>query len=100
MAAAGKPLPSKYSGLVDDTYLNPKSPLYNGATMIQPPAATAAATGGAAAGGATAGGATAATQLKPLTDAQKAQAQTLIARDGRGPVLQHLQAGGYDTSGL
>jgi hypothetical protein len=36
MAAAGKQLPSKYAGLVDDTYLNPKSPLYNGATMGAP----------------------------------------------------------------
>jgi hypothetical protein len=104
MAAAGKPLPSKYAGLVDDTYLNPKSPLYNGATMapaatIQTPAQAAQSAGGAApAAPAQAGGGAA--QLTPLTDAQKAQARGLIARDGRGPVLQHLQTGGYDTSGL
>jgi hypothetical protein len=46
------------------------------------------------------GGAQAATPLKPLTDAQKQQARDLIARDGRDPVLEHLKAGGYDTSGL
>jgi hypothetical protein len=39
-------------------------------------------------------------QLKPLTDAQKQQASALIARDGRAPVIAHLQSGGYDTSGL
>jgi hypothetical protein len=96
IAAAGRQVPGKYSSLVDPGYLDKKSPLYNGATMqapdtsIKSPAQVAAP----------AAPNQPAPALKPLTDAQKAQAQTLIARDGRGPVLQHLQQGGYDTSGL
>jgi hypothetical protein len=95
IAAAGRQVPAKYSSLVDPGYLDKTSPLYNGATMIKSPADVAAASAAPAAGAAAP-----APALKPLTDAQKAQAQTLIARDGRGPVLQHLQQGGYDTSGL
>jgi hypothetical protein len=51
-AAAGKPVPFKYTGYVDSNYLDPTSPLYNGATMIKPPVAadgSPAASGGAAA---------------------------------------------------
>ena len=36
MAAAGRQLPYKYNGLVDQSYLNKTSPLYNGATMEVP----------------------------------------------------------------
>jgi hypothetical protein len=36
MAAAGKAVPYKYNGLVDPTYLNPSSLVYNGAAMEKP----------------------------------------------------------------
>ena len=85
LASAGQPVPAKYNGLVQPDYLDPKSPLYNGATQQAPPKAAAGGEGAA---------------LKPLTDAQRQQAQTLIARDGRDAVIGHLKAGGYDTSGL
>ncbi len=39
-------------------------------------------------------------ELKPLSDDDKAQAKTLMARDGRNAVIAHLKANGYDTSGL
>jgi hypothetical protein len=38
MAAAGKQVPYKYNGQVDSTYLDPKSPLYNGGNMEVPDA--------------------------------------------------------------
>lgn len=37
IAAAGKTVPAKYTGKVDSNYLNPQSPLYNGATMEELP---------------------------------------------------------------
>jgi hypothetical protein len=90
-AAAGRKVPAKYANLIDKgAFLDPKSPLYNGATIEEPEASG----GGSASGGDGGGG------LKPLTDAQKQQAKELIARDGRDAVISHLKAGGYDTSGL
>ena len=38
--------------------------------------------------------------LKPLSDDDKAQAATNIAKYGRDVVIAHLKANGYDTSGL
>jgi hypothetical protein len=97
-AAAGRQVPAKYADFVDkQTFLDPKSRLYNGATLEQPPAdqgkgGAQSSQGGQAQGG---GG-----QLKPLDADAKAKAQDLIKRDGRDAVIAHLKANGYDTSGL
>jgi hypothetical protein len=96
-ASAGQVVPAKYADLVDkNAFLDPKSPLYNGATIEK--ASQGGQGGGGGGQGGQGGGAPAGGQKLSADDLE--QAKALIARDGRDAVIAHLKAKGYDTSGL
>jgi hypothetical protein len=93
-AAAGQELPADLADKADKIYTDPTSSLYaykGPVKVAKPPEGSATAP---------ISDSSSAPALKPLTDDDKAQAKTLMARDGRDAVIAHLKASGYDTSGL
>jgi hypothetical protein len=74
-AAAGKQVPAKYNGLVDSSYLDPKSPVYNGASQLAP---------------------------TPLPDDSLASSVQLLKAQPqkRDALIRHFRTLGYDTSKL
>jgi hypothetical protein len=75
MAAAGKTVPNKYNGLVDSTYIDSKSPLYNGAQQEAP---------------------------QPLPDDSLAKSKQLLTDhpEQREALVRHFRSLGYDTGKL
>jgi hypothetical protein len=90
-ATAGKVIPNQYSGLADERYTSKTldgkdNPYYTGATYEPKDSGSGSGSGSGA--------------LKPLDDAAKTKAQTLIQQHGRDYVIKYLKDSGYDTSGL
>jgi len=111
-ASAGQQVPSKYYGLADSEYFDPKEPLYNGATQEAPPktvapAAPAAAAGAGPAAAAAPAAAGPAASAAPaggwaLTGEQLSKVKAAIAANPshRDTILAKVKANGFDTTGL